>query len=184
MGIQIQTTQALIGINRTPGKLELSSPQAVLDIQIEEPKMEISGTLSRIEIDQTQCFAESGNKTIFMLNKDNADNAKQIALANIAKVTRQGYELASIEDGGNPIASHAKENAYTQFDNEFGMVTMPKSRPVITVIDGEMDYNFTRGDVILNPQIQRVTSNYTQTKIETYLRQKNSIEINFVDEKV
>ena len=70
LDLKITTTPALIGIQRTPGRQEIQQPKADMEMDIQEPRLEIDSELGQIRIDQYQCFAESGLKNFLDLTKD------------------------------------------------------------------------------------------------------------------
>lgn len=184
MPITIRTTPALIGIQTTPGKLEMHTTKANLNMETTHPQLEITTEKPQIQIDQSQSFSEAGQKSISELVRENAALAKQNVLSTIAKTARQGRELANIQNKSNPIPSQAEENAFTQFDREFGFGTLPQSGPEISLIRGKVNINLKEGQVDTNPVKGEVNYTYIKSKVEIYLRQKNSIEISYIDERV
>ena len=95
MSIQIQTTSALIGLNRTPPKQEIHQDSEVLNIQTTQAKVEITNTFAKVEIDQTQPFAEAGLKGIKPFLDELVSLGKQKALSYTSKTVDQGTQQAS-----------------------------------------------------------------------------------------
>lgn len=183
MDIRITTTRAQIGINNTPAKLEIKQPKADVKMNITQPKMKIHSEQSKVNIDQYQCFAECGQKNDRDLIKDNAAFSKQKALQGIARIVKQGNQSAAIGNGVDPTPSQAKENAYGMFEKDFDIGVIPKSRPKITFTGGKVDIKATPGEVNVNVKTNKPNINYTRGKLEVYLKQKNSINIEYVGRK-
>lgn len=178
--LQIRSTPALIGIQSTLGRQSIQQPKADVNMNIEHPKVEITSDLPRVQIDQYQCFAEAGLKNFLDLTKEAAQLGKQAAMLGIDRRTRQGKELANIQNKSNPIPKQAEENAFELFNKEFGFGIVPKSRPRIDVIEGRANIQVREGKVNMDVQINKPIIDYTRGKVDIYLRQKNSIDIQYV----
>ncbi len=184
MALEIRTTQALVGVNRTPAKLSIEQPKAEVDGSISLPKIKVEGTLAKIKINQTQCFNESGRKSVEAFSADYVNFAKQKMQESIGRIAEQGNQLTDIHLGGNPIADQGASNAYDQFEHEFGMVTMPRSRPQIDVIEGTLDIKVEEGEITGKVRAKQPILNHDKGNIEFYLKQKNSISIKYLGENV
>ncbi|MBB6216414.1 hypothetical protein HNQ80_002514 [Anaerosolibacter carboniphilus] len=180
MDLRITSTPALIGINTIPWKVEIQQPKADVELNTQHPKVEIHSEQVQVQIDQSKCFSEAGLKPISELSKENADLGHQKVMEGIARRVRQGHELAAIHKGGNPIASHAAENAFHLDDKEFTFDLIPKSRPKIDFIGGTVDINVIEGKVDMEVQVNKPIIDFTRGKVEIYLRQRNSIQIEYV----
>ncbi|QZY57541.1 DUF6470 family protein [Crassaminicella profunda] len=174
------STRAQIGINRTPGKLEINQPNPELKMHTQPPKIQIKSEQSKVQIDQYVCFKEEGQKNVEDLIKDNAAFAKQKSLQGIARIVRQGNEMAAIENKGDVIPSQARENAHDLFNKEFNIGVIPKSRPQINFTGGTVDIQSEWGKVTFDAKVSKPNINYTRGKLETYLKQKNSLNIEVV----
>ncbi len=181
--LKITSTPALIGIKTTPGKLDIRQPKADVNMHTEHPKVEIKNDLPKVKIDQYQCFAEAGLKNFSDLNKEGAQLARQAAMEGIARRVRQGNELAAIETKTDPIPSQAEENAFELFNKEFNFDLVPKSRPKIELIRGKADITLHRGKVEMDVRVNKPIINYTRGKVEIYLKQRNSIEIEHIENR-
>ncbi len=186
MKLKIRTQPAIIAWNRTPAKQTTPSiPKEKLKLDIEHPKMQMTSTKAKVKIDQDQAFNESGLKNNSAFLEDMVSRSKQAVSEGIAHRVQDGNTLMAIENGSDAIAEQASYNAWERFYHEFGLVTMPQSRPVITVEEGKVDYQFQRGKVtVLNSISEIDKGTYEAGKIEYYLKQKNSIEITPVGDEV
>lgn len=183
MDLKITTTPAQIGIKTTPARLEIQQPKADVALNIEHPRVEIDSEPIQVQIDQYQCFAEAGLKNFLDLTKEGAQIAKNKAMQGIERIVSQGNALAAIHQGGNPIADQAEENAFHLDDAEFNFDLIPKSRPKIDFIGGEVDIKVIEGKVNPKVKVNKPIVDYTRGKVEIYLKQKNSINIEYVGKK-
>lgn len=184
MALEIRTKPAIIGINRTPSKLSIEQPKAQVSGSISLPQVKIEASLPKITIDQTQSFNESGLKSVTAFSDDYVNYAKRIRIESMGRIVSQGNALKDINLGGNPIANNARYNAVDQFQHEFGMVTMPRTRPRINVIEGQLDISVQEGQINQRIEAQKPIINYQKGKIEFYTKQYNSININYLSDSV
>ncbi|MEW9123763.1 MAG: DUF6470 family protein [Thermotaleaceae bacterium] len=183
MDLRITTTPALIGIDRRPGGFDMKSPKADMTLNIEHAKVEIHTEQGQVRIDQSQCFSEAGLKNVFELTADNASFSKQKLMETIERIVRQGKEMRAIENKTDPIPFQAEENAFGWKQKSFAFDLIPKSRPKIDFVGGAVNIQVKEGKV--NPQVQvnKPIVNYTPDKLDIYLRQKNSIQIEYIGTK-
>lgn len=184
MRLQINHTWGQLGMQTTPGRFEIKSPGYTLDIQTTLPRVKVEGTVPRIRIDQSRCFAESGLKKPLALTAENAQYSASEMLKNIGRIVEQGNAMADVHKSPNAIADQAMYNAFGQFERDYNMVTMPTSRPDIQVIEGQLDIQVTKGAVQNNTQIRRTDLNYVRGAVNVYLKQRNQLDMRFVDIKV
>ncbi len=183
--LSITTTPALIGIKTTSAKQEIQQPKAEVKLNIQHPKVEIDSEQVQVRIDQYQCFAESGLKNYLDLTKDNAAFAQQKFSEAVARIVRQGDEMVeNLHKGRDMIPIHAMENAIAKNSRQFNMVTMPKSCPKIDFVGGTVDINVVEGKVDIQVKTNKPIIDYNRGNVDIYLRQKNSIDIEYVDGKV
>lgn len=181
--LQVNHIWPQIGVNRAPARLEMQSPGFTLDISVTQPQTKIEYSLPEITIDQSQCFSEAGRKGIADFAEENASFAVSKMLESIGRIAEQGNALTDIQFGGNPIVDQSYYNAYDQFEHEFNMATIPKSRPKIEVIEGSLDIQVIEGKLTNNTVSQKTSMQYVKGAIEVYLKQRGSIDVSFVDVK-
>ncbi|WIF96132.1 DUF6470 family protein [Caminicella sporogenes] len=182
--IRITSLPALIGINTIPAKLEIIQPKADVNMHTELPKVQMHTEQVKVQIDQYQCFAEAGLKNYLDLTKDTAQFAIQALLQGIERIVRQGNELAAIENEADPIPVQSKENAFELFNKDYNIETIPKSRPKIDFKGGTVDIKVHEGKTDIDVKVNKPQINYIPGKVEIYLRQKNSINIEYIGEKI
>lgn len=184
MRLEMRSQNALIGIDTQNANRTLQQPKADVEIKTEQGKVQVESTLPKVKIDQRQAFSESGLKGILQLATEFAKNAIAEMHRSAGRITDEGNQMADIASGGDVAAENADHNAFGQFDNEFGMVTMPKSGPNIEVEEGQTDIKVTGGTVDINVRVNKVITDYSPGKVNISLRQRNSLEITVVGDKL
>lgn len=187
MALNITQTNAKIGIETTPSMLEIRTQRAQLQMKQKHAKIKIDSTPPMVEIDQYEAFASVGFKNNYDLIKSEVERAKQEHLENIGKIADDGNMLAAIENGGNPIAEMALRDSYTT--HEFNIDFIPKERPKISLIEGELNIEFENGDneglnngVEVNYIPAQVNINYTPAQVKIFLSQYASIKFDYIKE--
>ncbi|MEA1976182.1 MAG: DUF6470 family protein [Bacillota bacterium] len=185
MRLQMRSQLALIGLNIQKPQLNLSTTKPQVNIETTKPKITMQSSQSKVLIDQTECFADAGIKSPERMSAENAQRAKQIAQENIAKVAQHGDQLSDIHlvHDDSVIADQAEYNAFTQFEHEYGYGAIPKHSPKFTPIKGELQIDVQPGSINVDYQKGTVNNNFQRGKVETYLRQKNSLEISVVNDR-
>lgn len=184
--IRIETTPAKIGINRTPEKMEIQNHNEVsLDHRVELGKLEMTTEHVKVMIDQSQCFNESGLKTVSALTEDNVSYSRQQASKGISRIVDQGNQRADIrKKSGNPLPQQAYYNAFELFKKDWNMVTMPRSRPDFDIKEGKVDIKISEPKIENNTKIVKPTIDYQASKVEVYLDKWPSINISVIDIEV
>lgn len=182
MRIEITSQRAILGLKTNNATLELTQNHQSLDLQSSLPQVRVEGTLPKVEIDSYQPRAEAGLKGNLDMLKETSQIARQAWLQGIGKNADQGTEMANIQNGGNPIVSQAEYNAYTQFEREWNMGTVPRSKPDIQVIEGQLDIQVIEGEVNNNTQKVDTEMQYSRGNVEKYMEQYNSINFEVVED--
>lgn len=183
LSLQVNHTWPQIGINRSPGHIEMQSPGYTLDMSVTQAAVRVESTLPKVTIDQSQCFSEAGLKGNVSFAAEMVNYSKNAMVSSIGRIVEQGNQQADILGGVNALQDQAYYNAFEQFDKEFNMDTIPKSRPRIEIIDGVLDIRVTEGQISNDTVMQNPTLKYVHGSLEIYLKQRPSIETRFVDVK-
>lgn len=136
MLLQIRTSPARYELQITHAKLEWKVRNAELHIRQKPPLVKIDTEQPVLDIDQYQCFAESGLKNNLDQAREYAQKGYRNVLQYIAKEAREGDAMAKIGHKANIMLDIIKRDARTM--HEFGMGTMPKSRPTVELIGGTL----------------------------------------------
>lgn len=179
-------------ITQQPAILAWDTKQAVLeqngnakqslDIQIEKPQIQLDIKEPELKIDQSEPFAEAGLKGVRALMQDSVAFARQKLSEGIGRIVSDGNEWINIHTGHDPIPDQAVHNAFEIFDKEFVFAMIPTSRPKIDVIPGEVNVDLKRGKVVNNTVPEKVDMQYKPWQLNYYMKQYQSIEIQFEPE--
>jgi hypothetical protein len=178
--IRTQTTQAILGIEKSNARLDIQQNHAQMELRQSKAVMEMKRTPPKLNIDQTQAWADMNLKNILRRNKEFAAEGNQAWMQYLAKTAQEGSELMKIENGGGVIAAQAKRNGQLP-KHEFGLGFIPSPFSV--------KINYQPGDVQINAQPQKVVSNikaqnptfhYQPGSIDYHLKQQNSLQIDVI----
>ncbi len=189
MGLSIQTTPAKISIETVNCKIERKSERARLELKQQQPVVNIKTELPRVLIDQYECFAEEGLKNNLDLLKEQSNYAYQHTMEYIARISQDGDAMAKIGKKANIMIDIAQRNSVTT--HEFGMVTMPMSRPKIEAVGGTVEFdpepinNIGMRNGVIGTYIPPQTEfNYTPSSVNTRVVSYGSIEIKYTGNNV
>ncbi len=105
-------------------------------------------------------------------------------MKGIERRVSQGNQMIDIHKDFNPISQQADYNAFELFNKQFTFETMPKSRPKIELKEGKPHIEVHKGRVNFDVKVNKPIINYSRGSVEIYLRQKNSIDIQYVGKEV
>ncbi|RCW74726.1 DUF6470 family protein [Saliterribacillus persicus] len=175
--ISIQSQNALIGINKKNAELTVDSGPAVQTINHTPVDLQINTRPGKLTIDQSKALADVGIIPTEQSIKKNAQESMQTAMAGSRKRRHQGDELMKIENGGEPIARQAKINGERQ-EKRFNIGWIPSLDAVkINYQPAEVDINATANKPVIQVQQTKNQFQYQAGSVETYLKQKNWIEV-------
>lgn len=184
MSLQIQQTRGQIGIQTSPGQMQIESPKQTLEMSVSQAVVIVDSDSAKITIDQSRCFSESGLKGITDFMADAVGFAKSQMLQSMGRIAEQGNQLTDIHLTTTAIGDQGVYNAYDQFIYDYNMETMPKSRPVINVIEGKLDIRVQEGQINNTTKIQKANLSYRHGSVQISMLQYPSISIQAVDTKV
>ncbi|EOC99390.1 hypothetical protein L21TH_2571 [Caldisalinibacter kiritimatiensis] len=162
--------------------MNIQQPRGEQTIRTTKPKANIKSEKPKVIIDQYQCFAEAGLKNFLDLTKEAAQLGRQKALEAITRIVQDGNRMAMIQKNMPPaIPELAEKNAWDDnLDYNIGLI--PKSRPKIEV-KGDLKIDWVLGKVDINYKVNKPKINYNPAKVEIYIKQKGSIDVQYVDVK-
>jgi hypothetical protein len=183
--VVVNSTPAMIGIRTQNAKVDYETTRPMVEIEQKQAQIILESTPPKITIDQSQCFSESGLKSITELIRENSAYGVRKMLESVGRIAEQGNQLADIgRTATNAIPDQAAYNAYSQFDFDYNMGTMPMSRPKIELVEGKVNVSSTGGTVKITPRMGHINQSYTPGKVEIYLQQMNSINIHVEGENL
>lgn len=176
--LQISTQNAELDIRTTWARLDMTQPPADIQMHQKHAMVIMHKEPLQIVIDQRQCFNESGRMDLATLTDHIAQLGAQAAMEGIARISEEGDRMASFESGGDAFAEIANDNSYPVY--EFNMVTMPRSRPKIDFVGGNLDIKVDEGYVDLRVKPNSPQSEYHPGKVDIRMKQYPHISIKYV----
>jgi hypothetical protein len=179
--IRLESTYAQIGIRTNHAHLAIEQPKA--DLTIEQPKanMSIQTNQSKLTIDQSKAREQMDLKSIFKRQDEASQLGYNGVLEGIARRAAEGEQLMKIENGGNAIASIAKQKSNPK-PKELGKNWAPMIGNV------NIEYTPSKVEIIIEPKkpIIHVQPNkpiftYSPGKVEYMMEQYPSLKIDFVN---
>ncbi|WP_261131801.1 DUF6470 family protein [Bacillus sp. Marseille-Q3570] len=178
--IRIQSQPALIGLKTTQSVQQIRQPKAEQSIQQPKADMTISTTNGVLTIDQTQAWNDMDLKSVIVRTEEAAQLGREDLLAGIARRAQEGDQLMRIENGGNPIAEQARINSGDEM-KEWNIGWIPSAGSV------KLNYQPAKVDIdvqVNKPKIETTPRNaehtYQPGDVEVFLKQRNSLSIDFV----
>lgn len=179
--IRLESNFIKMGLNIEKPKQEIEQPPAIQSIQQPKAILEIDTIPGRLTIDQTKAREDVDLKSVGRRVEEFAQNGYQDWLKGLERRASQGTELMKIENGGNPIASQAKENSEGQ-PKQFNIGWIPSHNSV------KIQYESAKVNIKAQPQkpkieveIGKPTHSYTPGKVSTEIIEKNSLSIDFIN---
>jgi len=189
MGLSISTTPAEIAIETIPGSFTWHNKFAQLDINQKLPLINIRTEQPVVMIDQYQCFAEAGLKNNIDFAREQAQKGYQNLVKYIGREARNGDAMAKIGYHANIMIDIIKRESVTK--HEFGLGSIPRSRPTVTVAGGTVRLDAEPRDGIgeTNGITSRYTPgalnfNYTATKVDIRMVSYGSVNIKYTGNNV
>lgn len=180
--LRITTTDIALDIRTRAAQVSISQPKADMEITRKAPKVIVDSEPIQIRIDQSQCFNESGLKDYAALSRESANMGRQAVFEGIARRSSEGSLLSDIARGGNAIAQIAASNSYRM--HEFGIVTMPASRPVIDFVGGTMDIRVEEGFIDLRSSPNKPVIEVEPGSVDISVSQYPDIQVQFIGNEV
>ncbi|WLD92973.1 DUF6470 family protein [Alkalihalobacillus sp. AL-G] len=178
--IRMQSKPALIGMKTTEGKQTIEQPRAEQTIRQPEAKMTTNSTAGKLNIDQTQAWNDMNLKNARESIEEFARRGREELLAGIARRAHQGDQMMKIENSGNPIISQAVENMGGGM-LEWNIGWIPSVGSVkINYQPGDINIQWQINKPIIEATPKKAHSEYERGSLETFLRQRNSLTIDFV----
>ncbi|MBT2764794.1 DUF6470 family protein [Paenibacillus sp. ISL-20] len=178
--IQIQQGYSKIGLETTKGQHSIEQPKPSLNMRQQRGKLEMERTSSELKIDSSRAWSALGVAPIAEMNDRIAQSSYQISMHNIAEIARNGDRMMAIQEGGNVFAEIARENVFKdrpriEVTGEPGYDNVD-----ITFIPGQVNTTYIPGEVTFNPETHKPVIDYQLGKVNTYLTQKNYINISVI----
>lgn len=179
--IQIRQVAAQIGVETQRASLRVvRSAMKRLQIRQQMAQMQIESKISRVRIDQTQVFAESGLKSPLVLARAFYQNSAMMGIEAISTIAAEGARFLQIHNKANPFAEIARTRGVHQ--RQMTAVAMPQSRPDISWDPGYVHIEWTRGGVEVSWEDVPAEVEYQPHSVRVFVRRPSSIEITVDDQ--
>lgn len=180
--LMMRATYGKIGLKTQNAQLAIRQPFAEQNIRQSKAELSIHTVPGKLDIDQSQAFAEAHLKSIYALIDDYANRGRGAVMAGIARRAEQGDELMKIENGGRPIAEQARVNSEGP-PPQFNIGWMPKS-PFSVMFHyqpGNVDIRWEVHHPEINVQTHSPEYTYTPGKVDVEMRQWPLLDIQVAD---
>ncbi len=178
--LHINRVSGLIGIKTTNSQLSISQPKPDFDMRTTHAKIEIQTQQVKVQIDQRQCFNESGLKDNATIASEAAASAKQAVMEAIDRMNGEGEMLSSNDSNALPniaLSNSTKEHV-------FDIDTMPKSRPKIDFVGGKVDIRVHEGKVEVVSKPNRPILEYQAGRVEIFLQRHPEISFTYTGNNI
>jgi len=178
--LQVHTTKAQIGLHTQKSFQHIEQPKAILDIQQPKAIQTIETKKSQLSIDTEQSRADLDLKSSSKRVAEVAQYAAQTAIKGAGRRADEGNQLMRIENGGNPIASQAKQTGRQPYSS-LSIKFIPSYGSVkVNYQPGSVDIKVEPQQVIINTTINKPIHNYTPGKVTVEMEQYASIQIDWL----
>lgn len=189
MGLVINTSPASLEYESRLAKLEYRTQNARLELSQKPPIVNIETERPAVLIDQYQCFAEEGLKNNYDLTKDNSEYARATVMEYISKKAQDGDAMAKIGHRANIMLNNIMRDSITV--HEFGLGTIPVSRPEIRVqggtlkLEAEFCNNIGELNGVTGTYIPgRIDFDYIPWSLDISVKSYGSIDIKYIGNNV
>jgi malic enzyme len=175
--IQIHQTYAILAFKADPATMEIEQPQATIEMTTKQAKMHIQQENGELRVDQSRAWDAVGSGGVLAMNKRVADQMFGIAVEAIAKMVEDGNRMANLKNKQDSIPHIAWDNAFQQllvieYYGEASYLNVDEEYiPSPVTIEPEL------GEVNWRATPNRPNIQSTRGKFNSYLAQRNSIEI-------
>jgi Family of unknown function (DUF6470) len=175
--LRMESTSGQLGLTSQKPIQEIEQLPAEMTINQPEAELTIERTPGKLTIDQTQAWEEMDLKHIFKRIEEFAENGYQDWLAGIARRAQEGDDLMRFENGGNPIAEHAKINSVSPI-YEFNIGFIPSHFSVkINYQPVDLKINWKTHKPEIEVTINKPRHNYIPGMIHGEMKQWPSLKI-------
>ncbi|MDQ0218418.1 hypothetical protein ELQ35_03470 [Peribacillus cavernae] len=179
--IRLQSNFIRTGLQIDKPIQEIDQPHAEQSIQQPHAVLEIETVPGKLTIDQTKAREDMDLKSIGRRIEEFAQNGYQDWLKGLERRAAQGNELMKIENGGNPLATQAKENSEKPMI-PFNIGWIPSHFSVKTKYEpAKVNINVKPQKPIIDAEIRKPIHEYTPGKTSIEVLEKNRLVIDFIN---
>ncbi|MBG9544721.1 hypothetical protein ABE29_18745 [Cytobacillus firmus] len=175
--IQISTQAGFLGIQKQDAKLHIQQPPAEMKMRQPQADIQYEKTKGRLQIDQSEAFAEANLKPITQQIREWASKARQKLKQGLAEEAREGDQLMKIEGSKKSmipqIAKQESEPSPKTVNSSFLPSTPEKVKFHYTPSNLEINIKANKAIIEAKPHMPRFQ--YQPGDISIYLKQKAAI---------
>lgn len=183
MQLQITNIRGQLGIIRHDAVLSIRQPRAQVKMNTVPTELNMRTEHIKVKIDQSQCFRETGLKSVLELSDESAALGRQAVLDGVARVVDEGNILAMIENKSNAVVEIALDQTFTP-PADFNVDLMPKSRPKIEFVGGEVNFDPVLGGVNIEVQVNPPEISATPASIEYFWHRQPFFRMEFIGNNI
>ncbi|NLW90813.1 MAG: hypothetical protein GXY34_04360 [Syntrophomonadaceae bacterium] len=178
--LRINRQPAMIGLNITKAQVDLQTTAGQVNMETTPAKLDIHSPAPVLHIDQRQCFADKGMKSIDRFMSDWVAEAHSDFVTGLSRTASEGDQLARFRSCS--IADIVNSDSGQMPD--FVLKSVPQQPPEIWCEVYPVQFNNQAGEVHFDYIPARVEANSQPGQVETYLLQKPFLEINWVGKNI
>ncbi|UQW98005.1 DUF6470 family protein [Rummeliibacillus sp. G93] len=177
--LHIESTQGKLGLNIQQPIQEIQQPQAELELEQPAAILEINTIKPELSIDTIEARADLDLMSSIRRTAEVASYSRGQLLEGISRRAGEGDDLMHIENGGNPIAEHAKQSGRQPYSS-LGIKFIPSPGGVkISYQPGKVNIEAQPQKVINNTKINKPIHEYAPGKVTTEMLQYPSLKIDW-----
>lgn len=183
--INYTITNAELGLRHIRPEARIRQPQADLEITQPQADLQIKVTPSKLNIDQSEAFADMDYKGPLRRTREWVEKALQEYNSNVSRTAQQGDQMMRIENGGGAIPRIAKENGEPPL-KEQGLGYLPKDRFRVKIDyqPAELEVKVTPREPIINSRMNKPIIDIPRWQVNHYMKQMPSVEFETVGQQV
>lgn len=179
--IQIETTNAILGLRTTNAKLDIEQPSADLSIRQPEAEINIKTTDSKLLIDSTEVRADLDMKSVKRRVEDFAAKGYQGAMEGIKRRVQEGRMLMEIGKNGNKVIQQIAKNKTNPRSANLGIKFIPNPLKLKKeYVPGSINIDVKTHEPIIDVKINKPIVRYTPGKVTGVMEQWNSVQYDVI----
>lgn len=182
MQLRITSQMARIGLDISKPTLNLQSMQPRVELDVTPARLDIKSPRPKLMIDQSQCFADAGLRGLLDFALHCSEYSRSEFAEGIDKRVSDGNHLAAIHTGSS-IADLGVE-AMQGDQHVFEIRAIPQQPPIIEADVQPVSIDFQPARVNTDLKRGNVDQQFEWGKVHTYVAQRNSLNIQWLDEHI
>lgn len=175
--LSIRQSFAAIGIETKPAQQQIQSPRG--DLQIKQPpaKMDFVSEPASLQVDSTEAMHALGKGPNLEWNSYINGQMKAVFLQHLGEIVSDGQRMAMITNSNNAFAEIARAKVFEENPINYQAAVPDFDNVRLSYEPGDIQTNIERSPAEIQYTPSKPDIQATRGKIDIYLRQKNSIDI-------